>query len=213
MSIIDKLMGKSDEQIFKEKVRKDIDKKAKQSMSVAEYYSILGSCKDTFETTIRVERLNALERRERRIGDAKQKSRIYDAAVGLIAIEEAEIELRGTVQASDLAKAQKKLGFVVKQIGKINPDTSISKKDLKNLLGMDFDDSNATETFVERAELVDEQFVEYLIQGYSMEECLEKKLPNVQTPLVGATYDFSSGNADADAAYIDDVLRKNVEKR
>lgn len=212
MSIMDKILGKSDEQIFKEKVRKEADKKAKKSMTVAEYYAILGTCKDTFERTIRTERLNVLERRERRVGDAKQKSRIYDAAVGLIAIEEAEIELRGAVQASDLAKAKKKLGFVVRQIGKINPDTSISKKEIKEKMGVAFDDSNETETFIERAELVDEQFVEYLIQGYSMEECMEKKLPGMHATESGG-FDFSSGNSEADAAYIDDVLRKNVDKR
>ncbi len=212
MGIINKLLGKSDEQVRKEKFRKEIDKKAQENMSIAEYYAILGSCKDSFEKTIRVERLNALERRDKRIGDASQKSRIHDAAVGLVAIEEAEIALKSVAQVSDLADAKKKLGFVVRQLGKLDPNASLSKKNLKSQMDFDFDDTGETESFIERAGLVDEQFVEYLIQGYSMEECMEKKLTGTASGSVGA-YDFTSGDPEADAKYIDDILRKNVDKR
>ena len=212
MSFWNKIRGKSDVEAYKEKINKDVNKKSKRSIDIAEYAALLETSKNTFERTIRIERLNALERREKRIGDASQKSRIHDAAVGLIAIENAEIELRSAAQAGDFADAKKKLGYVVRQINKLDPYTDISKKDIKEKMGLTFEDSNETEGFVERAEMVDEQFVEYLIQGYSMEECIAKKLPG-QTVVDGGSFDFSSGNADADAAYIDDVLRKNADKR
>ena len=212
MSIINKLLGKSDAQIRKEKFRKEIDKKARENMSIAEYYAILGSCKNSFEKTIRVERLNVLERREKKIGDASQKSRIHDAAVGLVAIEEAEIALKSAAQVSDMADAKKKLGFVIRQLGKLDPNTPISKQNLKSQMDFDFDDTGETEDFIERASLVDEQFVEYLIQGYSMEECMDKKLTRTASGSVGA-YDFTSGDPEADAKYIDEILRKNVDKR
>lgn len=208
-----KLMGKSEEQILKESIQKEVEKNRKQGMDVAECFALLSSCRDTFERTIRTERLNVLERRERRLGDAAQKSRIHDAAVGLIAVEEAEIELRGAVQASEMEKARKKMGAAVRQIGKLNPDTGLTKQDVKNRMNVTFDDSNETEAFVERADMVDEQFVEYLIQGYTMEECMEKKFTGEQATSAAGAIDFSGGNAQEDAAYIDEILRKNVDKR
>ena len=63
--------------------------------------------------------------------------------------------------------------------------------------------------------MVDEQFVEYLIQGYTMEECMERKMHGSQTVATSAPsrIDFSSGNSAADNAYVNVIVRKNAEKR
>ena len=105
MGLMGKILGKSDSQIIKEEVRKEADRQAKLNMTIAEQYGALASCRDTFERVIAMDRLNALERREKRIGDAAQKSRIHDAAVGLLAVEELELELQGVRETAveDLA--------------------------------------------------------------------------------------------------------------
>ena len=74
MGLMGKILGKSDSQIIKEEVRKEADRQAKLNMTIAEQYGALASCRDTFERVIAMDRLNALERREKRIGDAAQKS-------------------------------------------------------------------------------------------------------------------------------------------
>ena len=213
MSVFDKLMGKTDAEAVRKEVIKERDRSEKQSMKIAEYYGILGMCKETFEKTITTERLNALERREKRVGDASQKARIHDAAVGLLAIEETELELQSAALASDFQRAQKKLGYVIKQMSRLDPKTSITKSDYLSVIGVGFDDSNETEDYVERADLVDEQFVEYLIQGYDLEECLEKKLPMNASSSGGQEYNFSSGSPEEDMQKVNRILEKNADKR
>ena len=73
MGLMGKILGKSDSQVVKEEVRKEADRQAKLNMTIAEQYGALASCRDTFERVIAMDRLNALERREKRIGDAAQK--------------------------------------------------------------------------------------------------------------------------------------------
>ena len=211
MGLMGKILGKSDSQIIKEEVRKEADRQAKLNMTIAEQYGALASCRDTFERVIAMDRLNALERREKRIGDAAQKSRIHDAAVGLLAVEELELELQGAGQAVDLAKAQKRMTSIIR----LDSQSEITKKDYQAQLNVGFDDTNETEAFTERADMVDEQFVEYLIQGYTMEECMERKMHGSQTVATSAPsgMDFSSGNSAADNAYVNEILRKNAEKR
>lgn len=213
MGLMGKILGKSDSQIIKEEVRKEADRQAKLNMTIAEQYGALASCRDTFERAM--DRLNALERREKRIGDAAQKSRIHDAAVGLLAVEELELELQGAGQAVDLAKAQKRMTSIIRQVHHLDSQSEITKKDYQAQLNVGFDDTNETEAFTERADMVDEQFVEYLIQGYTMEECMERKMHGSQTVATSAPsgMDFSSGNSAADNAYVNEILRKNAEKR
>lgn len=67
MGLMGKILGKSDSQIIKEEVRKEADRQAKLNMTIAEQYGALASCRDTFERVIAMDRLNALERREKRI--------------------------------------------------------------------------------------------------------------------------------------------------
>lgn len=215
MGLMGKILGKSDSQIIKEEVRKEADRQAKLNMTIAEQYGALASCRDTFERVIAMDRLNALERREKRIGDAAQKSRIHDAAVGLLAVEELELELQGAGQAVDLAKAQKRMTSIIRQVHRLDSQSEITKKDYQAQLNVGFDDTNETEAFTERADMVDEQFVEYLIQGYTMEECMERKMHGSQTVATSAPsgMDFSSGNSAEDNAYVNEILRKNAEKR
>ena len=111
MGLMGKILGKSDSQIIKEEVRKEADRQAKLNMTIAEQYGALASCRDTFERVIAMDRLNALERREKRIGDAAQKSRIHDAAVGLLAVEELELELQGAGQAAVRGAALSRLAL------------------------------------------------------------------------------------------------------
>lgn len=188
---------------------KELEKNSKHSLMIAEYGKALGISEQRFHETIALERLNALERRERHIGDYVQKERIHDAAVGLLAIEEARFELRSVSNAQEFNKAIKRLEFVLRHMQRMDSNVSITKKELREEMTLAFDNSTDTTVFAERAEKVDEQFVEFLIQGYTFDECLEKKY---HVPAVGGAapsgpaFDFSSEDPAKDKAQIDATL-------
>lgn len=208
MSLVDKILGKSDAEILKEQIRKDRNASMKFTQEMAKYSAALERAREVFQQTIDQERLNVLERRRKRMGDAAQKLRIHDAAVGLIAIQEAEMDLKSAVHAKDMTSAKKKLGFVVRQMNKLDPYNGMTKKEILAQYGGAFEDTNETESFVERSELVDEQFVEALIEGYTLEECLEK---SISAPIPQGR-DFNASSQE-DMAMIDSILKKNAEKR
>lgn len=153
---------------------KKLEDKTKRTLILAEYSGSLALSKSAFQQTITTERLNALQRRERQMADSMQKQMIHDAVIGLLAIEEAEFELRSLYNMQDLQAAQKQISSVLSKMYRVNHYLSINGKQVKNSLGMEFDNTIAEVNLDARAELVDEQFVENIIQGATLEECLQK---------------------------------------
>lgn len=162
------------EEKFIKKQMKILEDKTKRTLSLAEYSGTLALCKSAFERTIQAERLNALARREQQMGDSMQKQMIHDSVIGLLAVQEAEFELKSLSNVQDLNAAQGQLEGVLRKMYRINHYLSINGKQVKDNLGMEFDDTNAEVGFSSRADLVDENFVEKIIQGATVEECLKK---------------------------------------
>ena len=236
MGLFNKILGRDDRESEITRHMKELDRKGERTLAIAEATAKLEECKAFFERVIRTERLNALERRDRRIGDATQKARIHDAAVGLLAVEEAQLEMRSVTNAEEFGRCMKMLQSVLGQMTRMDPGASINKKDLKEQTGAFYDDTNATQTFTDRAALVDEQFVEYLIQGYSMEECMDKKYPHQSTLSLDGLGDMGttpgsftppapapasddemevdfSGDKAQDDAYLKSVLERAANRR
>lgn len=211
--LLDKLTGKNPRDAKIAKQLKEMERRSDRNLAIADCGKLLGQCENSFNQTIQIERLNALQRRERRIGDAAQKQRIHDAAVGLLAAEEAQLALQSVTTAEDFSKALKKLGSVLRQLEKMDPSTTITKKDVRAETGMTFDDTNETAEFSERAEMVDEQFVENLIQGYSFEDCLRKAYPASNTVNLDGDFDFHSDDPGKDKAQINEILKRNAQQR
>ena len=162
------------EEKFIKKQMKILEDKTNRTICLAEYGGSLELCKVAFEQTIRSETINARERRQQHIGDSMQKKMIYDAVIGLLAVEEADFELRSLHNIQTLDEAKGQINDVLRKMYRINHYLSINGKQVKNSLNMEFDDTNAVVDFSSRAELVDEKFVEMLIQGATVEECLQK---------------------------------------
>lgn len=206
------------EERFIKKQMKLLEDKTKRTLCLAEYSGSLQHCKSSFQQTIRTERLNALERRQRQMGDSMQKKMIHDSAVGLLAIQEAEFELRSLYNVQELAAAQKQIDAVLRKMYRINHFLSINGKMVRNSLDMEFDDTNAEVDFSSRAELVDEKFVERLIQGETFEECLQKinnasKLSTTGAGMGGGNLDFSTPVGEEYDKEADmDLIRKDADK-
>lgn len=67
----------------------------------------------------------------------------------------------------------KKLGGILRQMYRMDHNVSVTKKDLKEARNLQFDNTVEPIAFSERAALVDERFVERIIQGESIADCLQ----------------------------------------
>jgi hypothetical protein len=162
------------EEKFIAKEMKLLEAREKRTLRFAEYAGILAQSKAAFERTIDVERLNALKRRKEGLSDITERSRIHDACVGLLAVQETEFELASARNASDFKQAEKNIKKLLGKLYYIASPDALSKKEYKANLGTDFEDGVEPVTFSERAEMIDEKFVEWIIQGYTMKECIQK---------------------------------------
>ena len=190
------LIFKSAEERFINREMKKLKANQNRTLKVAQYAGNLERCRMIFEQTIASERLMALERRKNNMSDQMQLARIRDAAVGLLAVQEVGMELRSVESAQDLAAAEKTMKKMLGKIYRMNHYLSITKKDLKNELGMQFDDTVETVDFSDRVELLDEAFIEDLVQGDRFEDLLKRKNRNASfvNSIPIESIDFTGGS-------------------
>ncbi len=166
---------RSPEEVYIDKTMKRIRQRQEHAQTIAAYAAQLEECRLFFQHTVDSSRLNVLRRREARVSDAMEQERIHDAIIGLLAVEEAKLDLSSISSAKDMDYAMRNLEKILRQMYRMNASsTSLTKKELRENTGMAFDDTVEPITFSSRAELVDERFVERVIQGYSIKECMEQ---------------------------------------
>ena len=66
----------------------------------------------------------------------------------------------------------KRLSSILRQMYRMDHYISVTSGDLKKSRGMTFDSTVEQDLFTDRAQMVDERFVERIIQGESIEECM-----------------------------------------
>lgn len=170
---------KTPEQIYAEGVLKDIRHLENRTKMLAEMSGQLGMCERSFENTIRVSRLNAIKRRAAHLSDAGEKERIRDAAIGLLAVQEARFDLSSIATSQDLERSMKRLSSILRQMYRMDHYISVTSGDLKKSRGMAFDSTETPDLFTDRAKMVDERIVERLIQGESIQDCLRSTSSHV----------------------------------
>lgn len=177
MSFMDEMKNvfskKTPEQIYVESVLKEIRQRDDLIKTVSQMSSQLDHCQRAFDNAIRISRINALRRRQAHLSDAGEKERIRDAVVGQLAVQEAKFDVNSIVTAQDMEIAMKKLGGILRQMYRMDHNVSVTKKDLKEARNLQFDNTVEPIAFSERAALVDERFVERIIQGESIADCLQ----------------------------------------
>lgn len=177
MSFVDKVKGvfsgKTPEELYAESVLKEISRRESRAKMVAEMAGQLDQCKRAFRTDIQTSRLSALRRRQAHLTDNAEKERIRDDVIGLLAVEEAEFDLNSIATAQDMERAMKRLSGLLRQMYRMNRNISVTSKELKESRNLEFDNTVEPVAFSARAELVDERFVERIIHGESIEECIQ----------------------------------------
>ncbi len=176
MSFVDKVKsvfsGKTPEELYAESILKEIRQRENRTKMIAEMAGQLNQCKRAFSTDIQTSRLSALRRRQAHLSDNAEKERIRDDVIGLLAVEESEFDLNSIATAQDMERAMKRLSGILRHMYRMNRNISVTSKDLKESRNLEFDNTVEPITFSARAELVDERFVERIIHGESIEECL-----------------------------------------
>ena len=200
---------KTPEEKFIAAEMKKLEERTNRSITLAKYAGILEASKNTYKKVIELERLAALKRRKARVGDDTQKLRIHDACVGLLAVQEAEFELDSIQSAADFNAAQKDVTKLLRRMyWMTGGNLSISPKEFKAQQQVEFENTSEPVTFSDRAQLVDERFVENIISGMTFQEALDRTVPGNANG--GGSYfneggngsfggiDFTSDNNDVD---------------
>lgn len=170
---------KTPEQIYAEGVLKDIRHLENRTKMLAEMSGQLGMCERSFKSIIQVSRLNAIKRRAAQLSDAGEKERIRDAAIGLLAVQEARFDLSSITTSQDLERSMKRLSSILRQMYRMDHYVSVTSGDLKRSRGMEFDSTVEPDLFTDRAKMVDNRIVERLIQGESIQDCLRSTSSHV----------------------------------
>ena len=119
------------EEKFIAKEMKLLEKKEKRTLRFAEYAGILAQSKAAFERTVDLERLNALKRRREGLSDLTERTRIHDACVGLLAVQETEFELATARNAADFEQAEKNIKKLLGKLYYIASRTPSPKRNIK----------------------------------------------------------------------------------
>ncbi len=156
--------------IFKQdpgkKIVKEVKKDKKQAYKVMEMSGDLAKCEDFFINVIRNECINIERRRKLRVSDREEKGRVRDAVIGFLAVEELALDLPSVQSEQMLENALGRLSRITMKMQLMAPGTpSIGMKDIFKEINSKLDNSVEPVPLALRAELVDEIFVNQLIQG------------------------------------------------
>lgn len=149
----------------------------------AEIYSVLKECCDTFEKTIIIENSRAYQLEQKGFSTADQRTRVREAAIGMLVAKEAMIRVQQINSESDLNNALNRLGMALKQVQRLdNTAKSISgstRKVLEKWYPFPLEDSSVDGGYdtltipQEYQDRIDERFLTNLMNGVSFDNCIQ----------------------------------------
>ena len=194
------------------KEKRTLDAKAARQRKIEDCAAVLRDCRFTFNKTINVENSLAAEMRRKGYPTTKQHARVKDAAVGILIVDQALYELKSINTETDLNSALNKMGMALRQLRRIdNSSTAVSGSTEKIIrqwyptglsseeIAKDLEDPTLPEVPLDISSIVDESFVQNMMQGDSFELCMLKRQ---QAPKVDPTRD--------DRARLMDDIRSSV---
>lgn len=181
------------------KEKRTLDAKAARQRKIEDCAAVLRDCRFTFNKTINVENSLAAEMRRKGYPTTKQHARVKDAAVGILIVDQALYELKSINTETDLNSALNKMGMALRQLRRIdNSSTAVSGSTEKIIrqwyptglsseeIAKDLEDPSLPEVPLDISSIVDESFVQNMMQGDSFELCMLKRQ---QAPKVDPTRD------------------------
>lgn len=165
---------------------KRLSAKEKRQRQIEDCGAVLRDCRATFEKSIIVENALAGDMRLKGYDTTKQRSRVREAAIGILVVDQALFELQSINSESELNSAMNKMGMALKQMRRVNNNTAAVSKSTQKLieqwypgaLSEDIEDEDAVlpgmEVPEEMRSKIDEHFVENLMLGDSYEIAMFK---------------------------------------
>lgn len=165
------------------KLWKEMKEGQARKEKTAEIYSVLMECYDTFEKTIIIENSRAYQLEKEGFSTADQRTRVREAAIGMLVAKEAMIRVQQINSESDLNSTLNRLGMALKQIRRLdNSAKSISgstRKVLEKWYPFPLEDASVEGGYdtltipQEYKDRIDNKFVTNLMNGVSFENCIQ----------------------------------------
>lgn len=195
MSIIDKVKKtfinkpsveeKVDEKILaaKTKIEKDNRKKYSREEKISDCRVVLDDCYNFFRNTIIIENARNREIRRKGLFDNSHRDRVREAAIGMLVIEQARLELDNIRTDGDLNRAINQMGMALKQINRLdNTSEAVSTsttKVLKKWYPYPLEENAGDKSYYSQLvvpndirDRIDDEFIDGLLNGDSFEICL-----------------------------------------
>lgn len=181
--------------------------KEKRQLQIEECSAVLRDCRATFQKSIAVENALAGEMRRKGYDTAKQRTRVREAAIGILVVDQALFELQSINSEADLNSAMNKMGMALRQMKRVDNNTAaisgstqrIVEKWYPGALSQEIEAEDGAEMpsmevpEVERSK-IDNTFVENLMNGDSFEIAMFKH--NMAPPPAAAATAATRTNRD-----------------
>lgn len=159
------------------------EKKVDRAVRITDCYAALAECEKRFNTMIQTETAMAKQMQSHGYSDEKQRENIRQAAIGLLVVDRAKLELSSVSTEEDFNSALNKLGQALSQIRRLdntNPTVSNGvRKSLEQWYSMPLEGSEADKDPLanymippETAQRINRTFVDNLMAGNSFSACM-----------------------------------------
>lgn len=162
-----------------------LEAKEARQRRIEECTTVLRDCRFTFNKTIMVENALAGEMRRKGYSTTKQYDRVHDAAIGILVVDHALYELQSINSEADLNSAMNKMGMALRQLRRIDNSSAAVSSSTEKIVRQWYPNGLSSEAFAKDMEspslpeipedvssIIDEDFVQNLMMGYSFEMCM-----------------------------------------
>ena len=211
-------------------IDKRMAEKARRQKQVADCAAALNDCRMTFNQTILHENALAADTRRRGFDAGKQRVRVREAAIGIMVVDQALLELQSVNSESELNIAMNKMGTALRQLKRLDSSTAAISGSTERILrqwypayDQEIAEAKAEDLIVdipdEIQERIDDTFVKNLMAGDSYEIAMLKSSLNAQKPAYARTaademFDQIAGSGRknrSDEKSFDDVISKHTD--
>lgn len=182
-------------------IDKKLAAKERRQKQISECAAALHDCRMTFNQTILHENALAADTRRRGFDPVKQRVRVREAAIGIMVVDQALLELQSINSEAELNGAMNKMGMALRQLKRVDNSTTAVSGATERVLRQwypaydkEIAEAEAENTVVEIPmeiqEKIDDTFVKNLMEGDSYEIAMLK------SSLGSKQADFARSDAD-----------------
>lgn len=165
-----------------------MEAKEARQRKIEDCSNVLHDCRFTFNKTIALENALAAEMQSKGFPVTNHHDRVRDCGIGILIVDQALFELKSIRSEDDMNSALNKMGMALRQLRRIDNSSAAVSNTSEKIIRQWYPDglsSQALETALEDPAMpdvseevqaiVDEEFVQNLMAGNSIELCMLKR--------------------------------------